>query len=176
MVIELFKLLLRESTLLLLLSLLINLYNDIVTYTEQRWEGIPIMVYFLILRSLILFKGLMTNTHLQILQTQKIYEDLSQCPKIILYICTIKKINFLRNSSEGHFRTPSLSWYSFSDPQMTRVARLCIDSILLMCFTKYGFQTWQRNHIPKLDALRTYMLSRLLKNCLDQRFQSDCRI
>ena len=26
---------------------------------------------------------------------------------------------------------------------MTRVARLCIDSILLMCFTKYGFQTWQ---------------------------------
>ena len=67
---------------------------------------------------------------------------MSKCPKIILYICT-KQINFLRNSSEGHFRTPSLSWYSFSDPQMTRVARLCIDSILLMCFTKYGFQTWQ---------------------------------
>ena len=60
----------------------------------------------------------------------------------LLYICT-KKINFLRNSSEGHFRTPSLSWYSFSDPQMTRVARLCIDSILSMCVTKYGFQTWQ---------------------------------
>ena len=52
---------------------------------------------------------------------------MSQCPKIILYICT-KQINFLR-----YFRTPSLSWYSFSDPQMTRVARLCIDSILLMC-------------------------------------------
>ena len=67
---------------------------------------------------------------------------MSQCPKIILYVCT-KQINFLCNSSEGHFRTPSLSWYSFSDPQMTRVARLCIDSILLMCFTKYGFQTWQ---------------------------------
>ena len=64
---------------------------------------------------------------------------MSQCPKIILYIRT-KQINFLRNSSDGHFRTPSLSWYSFSDPQMTRVARLCIDSILLMCFTK---QTWQ---------------------------------
>ena len=68
MVIELFNLLLRESILLLLLSLN-HLYNDIVTYTEQRWEGIPIMVYFLILRSLIVFKGLMTNIHLQILQT-----------------------------------------------------------------------------------------------------------
>ena len=66
---------------------------------------------------------------------------MSQCPKITLYICT-KQINFLRNSSEGHFRTPSLSWYSSSDPQMTRLARLCIDSILLICFTKYGFQTW----------------------------------
>ena len=52
---------------------------------------------------------------------------MSQCPKIILYICT-KQINFLR-----HFRTPSLSGYSFSDPQMTPVARLCINSILFMC-------------------------------------------
>ena len=76
------------------------------------------------------------------LKSKNIWGSLSQCPKIILYICT-KKINFLRNSSEGHFRTPSLSRYSFSDPQITRVARLCINSILLMCVTKYGFQTWQ---------------------------------
>ena len=60
--------------------------------------------------------------------------------QIILYICT-KQINFLHNSSEGHFRTLSLSRYSFSDSKMRRVARLCIDSILLMYFTKYGFQT-----------------------------------
>ena len=67
---------------------------------------------------------------------------MSKYPKIILYVCT-KQINFLRNLSEGHFRTPSLSWYSFSDPKMTRVARLCKGSILLMCPTRYGFQTWQ---------------------------------
>ena len=95
------------------------------------------------------------------LQSNNIWGSMSQWPNIILSICT-KQINFPRNSSEGHFRTSSLSWYSFSDPQMTRVARLCIASVLLMCFTKYGFQTWQRNHIPKLDALRSYMLSRLL--------------
>ena len=76
------------------------------------------------------------------LKSKNIWGSMSQSPKIILYICT-KQVNFLRNSSEGHFRTPSLSWYSFSDPQMTRVALLCIDSILLMCFTKYGFHTWQ---------------------------------
>ena len=28
---------------------------------------------------------------------------MSQCPKIMLYICT-KQINFFRNSSEGHFQ------------------------------------------------------------------------
>ena len=79
------------------------------------------------------------------LKSKNIWGSLSQCPKIILYICTKinKQINFLRNSSEGHFRTPSLSRYSFSDLQMTWVARLCIDSILLMCVTKYGFQSWQ---------------------------------
>ena len=54
---------------IIIVVIIINLYNDIVTYTEQRWEGIPIMVYFLIFRSLILFKGLITNIHLQILQT-----------------------------------------------------------------------------------------------------------
>ena len=43
---------------------------------------------------------------------------MSLYPKIILYICT-KQINFLRISSEAHFSTPSLSWYFFSDPQMT---------------------------------------------------------
>lgn len=56
---------------------------------------------------------------------------MSHYPKIILYICAIKadKIrNFVR--SEDHFRAPSLSWYSFSDPQMTRVARLYIELIL----------------------------------------------
>ena len=31
--------------------------------------------------------------------------------------------------------------YTFSDPQMIQVACLCMDSILLMGFTKYGFQT-----------------------------------
>ena len=34
--------------------------------------------------------------------------------------------------------------YTFSDPQMIQVACLCMDSILLMCFTKYGFQTSQQ--------------------------------
>ena len=42
---------------------------------------------------------------------------------------------------------------------MTRVARLCIDSILLMCFTKYGFQTWQLyskiGHTRDLYAVET---------------------
>ena len=83
---------------------------------------------------------------------------MSQRPKIILYICT-KQINFLRNSSEGHFKTPSLSWYSFSDLQMTQVARLCIDSIFLMCVTKYRFQTWQpyskTGHTKVLYAVKT---------------------
>ena len=34
--------------------------------------------------------------------------------------------------------------YTFSDPQMIQVACLCMDSILLMYFTKYGFQTSQQ--------------------------------
>ena len=34
--------------------------------------------------------------------------------------------------------------YTFSDLQMIQVACLCMDSILLMCFTKYGFQTSQQ--------------------------------
>ena len=76
------------------------------------------------------------------LKSRNIWGSMPQCPRIILYICT-KQINFLRNSSEGHLRTPSLYWYSLSDPQMTRVARLFIDPILLMCFTKYWFQTWE---------------------------------
>ena len=62
---------------------------------------------------------------------------MSLYPKIILYICT-KQINFLLISSEAHFRTPSLSWYSFSDLQMTGVARASISTLLLMCFAKYG--------------------------------------
>ena len=30
---------------IIIIVIIINLYNDIVTYTEQRWEGIPIMVF-----------------------------------------------------------------------------------------------------------------------------------
>ena len=69
---------------IIIFVIIINLYNDIVTYTEQRWEGIPIMVFFLILRSLILFKGLMTNILLQILnihlQTLILQTDLHRFP------------------------------------------------------------------------------------------------
>ena len=61
---------------IIFMVIIINSYNEIVikTYTEQRWEGIPIMVYFLIL--ILILDGLMTsihlqslNIHLQILQT-----------------------------------------------------------------------------------------------------------
>ena len=81
---------------------------------------------------------------------------MSQCPTIIQYICTIKQISFLRiNASKGHFRVPSLSCYSFSDPQMTRVAQLCVNSILVMWFIKITGNTDSipDKHIPKLDTL-----------------------
>ena len=48
---------------IIIIVIIINLYNDIATYTEQRWEGIPIMVYFLILRSLMINdQYLLTNS------------------------------------------------------------------------------------------------------------------
>ena len=52
----------------------------------------------------------------------------------LTYICT-KQINFLHITSEGHFETPSLSWYSFSDPQN--------DLSGSPLYRLYGFKTWQ---------------------------------
>ena len=48
---------------IIIIVIIINSYNEIVskTYTEQRWEGIPIMVHFLIFISYYI--------HLQSLQT-----------------------------------------------------------------------------------------------------------
>ena len=99
------------------------------------------------------------------LKSRNIWGSMSQCPKIILYIYT-KQINFPRNSSKGHFRQgPSLSWYSSFAPQMIPVA------CLLMCFTKYGFQTWQTYSKIWHTKGRFYMLSILIPlNYLVQRF------
>ena len=61
---------------------------------------------------------------------------MSPYPKIILYFCGIFVSQGMPISG------PQVSWYSFSDLQMTGVARLCIDCLFLMYFTKYVFQTW----------------------------------
>ena len=45
---------------------------------------------------------------------------MSRCPKIIFYICT-KQINLLRNSSEGHFKTPEVF------PHILSLTRKCIE-------------------------------------------------
>ena len=82
---------------------------------------------------------------------------MSQCPKITLQIYT-KQINFPRNSSVRAILVPR------GTPDILSLIRNWFQWLAyLMCFTKYGLQTWQT--YSKLDGL-----SRLPLKHLDQRF------
>ena len=54
------------------------------------------------------------------------------------------KLIALRNFKVGHLSTLSLLPWSWSNPQISLVPRLQIDSIKLICLIRWGFQAWQQ--------------------------------